>query len=163
MKKIFTLILLLSLIIPLNAQNRKADKKAAKEEQKAIEWLNQRNLKIVNRGLDFNKTFVVFSREPVIKGGLLEDRLEYWKSKLFETGFEVGEWFEDESGLNIQGDYLFELIKGQGLFGYTIKISDVNNNNKLVADIRFNPFNPGRIYAERFRNQIIEKLKQSNK
>ena len=163
MKKIFTLLLLITFLVPINAQNRKADKKAAKEERKKVEWIQDKSLEIINRGLDLKGTFVVYCENPVF-----EAQVERWISTLFEEGFELGEWFQDDEGLTFQGDYIFELIPGPyadyGTYvANNIKISDLGNNNKLVADIKFKSFSASSRYARMFRNIIVERLKESNK
>ena len=120
----------------INAQTKKQLKKIKKLE-----------LKFSLRDMDLNKKFVVFVEIP----GYLnqhQERIEsVWKSKLFENGLNVGDYYYKkkvkdsenrefllENKMMVRGTY-FITIKGNK----SIIITNINDNNSIVGTITAKP------------------------
>ena len=119
----------------------------SKKEQKMIK---KAEIKIINRGLDLNAAFVPYYEkwynsfaEKYMYGNRYMDA---WTDTLFEAGLEVGEFYEKSTvkdsenremimlgQVMFKGRYNFE-ISSKGAKN-TIKITDLQNNNKMVASI----------------------------
>ena len=151
-------ILLLLIIFPvlLTAQYSK------KELKKKEKWLKKLELRIVNRGVDLNETFVFFvDRElsetaaekiaNLVIGGYNENWdfvISEFENAMFVAGLDVGtyEFKEIEKGsknnaaiagnLIVNGRYLFEFDRAIERY-VKIAIKDVSNNMKTVATISF--------------------------
>ena len=129
-------------------------------------------LKIVNRGLDLNSTFVVYSEESSQK--LIDLVEDSWETAMFSKGLDVGDYYEESqvkdtnnremalsNSITFNGRYVFDTsTHGQ------IKIQDLENNNKLVASITYKRdlswgvgFNP-LIWKKEY---VIEELIKSNR
>ena len=146
MKKLlfFTIIILCSFNI--NSQTPKELRKA----NKIISTIN-----FVNRGIDFNKTFV-----PICKGewGLVGNRAAeaIYSEKMFAAGLEVGTYHTEKTAKDasnreinlktsniVSGDYTFEVTAGgfKSIAGAgqmkNVVIKDLNNNNKMVGSFSF--------------------------
>ena len=141
------------------SQSKRKVKKEAKELQKHLDNLD---LEIIARNLDLSKVFVV--KNKLGMGGLMilsDSKLEEasWNTALFKHGLDVGDYSEikqvkdannremtlSESTI-VRGDYLMEIYRDR------VKISDVNNNYKLVATLTFY------LNTIKFREQIIEHI-----
>jgi len=151
-------ILLLLIIFPvlLTAQYSK------KELKKKEKWLKKLELRIVNRGVDLNETFVFFvDRElsetaaekiaNLVIGGYNENWdfvISEFENAMFVAGLDVGtyEFKEIEKGsknnaaiagnLIVNGRYLFEFDRAIERY-VKVAIKDVSNNMKTVATISF--------------------------
>ena len=129
-------------------------------------------LKIVNRGLDLNSTFVVYSEESSQQ--LIDLVEDSWETAMFSKGLDVGDYYEESqvkdtnnremalsNSITFNGRYVFDTsTRGQ------IKIQDLENNNKLVASITYKRdlswgvgFNP-LIWKKEY---VIEELMKSNR
>ena len=143
------------------SQSKRKVKKEAKGLQKHLDNLD---LEIIARNLDLSKVFVV--KNKLGMGGLMilsDPKLEEasWNTALFKHGLDVGDYSEikqvkdannremtlSESTI-VRGDYLMEIYRDR------VKISDVNNNYKLVATLTFH------LNTIKFREQIIEHIVQ---
>ena len=143
------------------SQSKRKVKKEAKELKKHLDNLD---LEIIARNLDLSKVFVV--KNKLGMGGLMilsDPKLEEasWNTALFKHGLDVGDYSEikqvkdannremtlSESTI-VRGDYLMEIYRDR------VKISDVNNNYKLVATLTFH------LNTIKFREQIIEHIVQ---
>jgi len=116
MKKLFILLLVIGFCINTNAQ-------FSKKEMKKIK---KREIKTINRGLDLKARFV-----PYYASGRISDTENAWSNSLFEAGFDVGDYSESNVGVRANGRYLFEIKH------YSVTISDLENDNKVVATITF--------------------------
>tara|TARA_B100000767_G_C19505080_1_gene425927 strand:+ start:94 stop:645 length:552 start_codon:yes stop_codon:yes gene_type:complete len=151
--------LLLLLFIPtlLTAQYSK------RELKQKDKWLKKLELRIINRGVDFTKTFVFYvdKQEDVtaaeriavlaLKSGY-ERNWEFvtteFENAMFYKGIETGTYqFKqvDKGSRNnmltadnmiVNGEYLFEFSKNVGTYA-KISVKDVENNFKTVATIQF--------------------------
>ena len=108
MKKIFGTLAFLIIISSIVFAQSSSDRK----------HINKLELKVVSRGIDFDKTFIV---EDNYQWTITKNE-SVWSRALFNAGLTVGE---------AEGDYLFELNAEGAL------ITD-RNNNKLVATLTFN-------------------------
>ena len=151
-KIIYLLISLVVLSTTLLAQSEKKIKKDAKEFQRHLDNLE---LKIVTRNLDFTKVLAVSVDNE--SGGwtmLLDSKLEkeYWTTALFAYGLDVVV-IEDIAEAVVgktRADYLIEIYRGGA------KISDINNNNKIVATLTYRLKTIK--YREKLINHIIKEL-----
>jgi len=160
MKKVLVLLLIVP-VIGLSQYTKKELKKLDKME-----------LKIVNRGLDLNSTFVVYSEESSQQ--LIDLVEDSWETAMFSKGLDVGDYYEESqvkdtnnremalsNSITFNGRYVFDTsTRGQ------IKIQDLENNNKLVASITYKRdlswgvgFNP-LIWKKEY---VIEELMKSNR
>lgn len=131
-------ILFLFLLVPVISYSQYTKKQLRK--------LKKMELKIVNRGLDLNATFVPYctriSDDQFDTGSTIE---LHWEEALFSLGLDVGDYSEQKkykdgnnrevnlsSAVIFKGRYIFD-ANNKGL----IKIQDLNNNNKTVAIIKF--------------------------
>tara|TARA_B110000196_G_C20900009_1_gene545483 strand:+ start:38 stop:547 length:510 start_codon:yes stop_codon:yes gene_type:complete len=160
MKKLFVLLISLVFLTTSSlAQSKRKIKKQAKELQKHLDNLD---LEIVTRDLDFSKVFVV--KNKLGMGGLTilsDPRLEEatWNTALFKNGIDVGSYSEEKQvkdgnnremtlseSIVVRGDYLMEIYRDR------VKISDVKNDNKLVGTLTFY------LNTIKYREQIIEHI-----
>ena len=160
MKKVLVILLIVP-VIGLSQYTKKELKKLDKME-----------LKIVNRGLDLNSTFVVYSEESSQQ--LIDLVEDSWETAMFSKGLDVGDYYEESqvkdtnnremalsNSITFNGRYVFDTsTRGQ------IKIQDLENNNKLVASITYKRdlswgvgFNP-LIWKKEY---VIEELIKSNR
>ena len=116
MKKIFILLLVIGFCINTNAQ-------FSKKEMKKIK---KREIKIINRGIDLKATFI-----PYYESRRIGDTENAWSNSLFEAGFDVGDYSKSNGVVIANGRYLFEIKH------YSVTISDLQNDNKIVATITF--------------------------
>jgi hypothetical protein len=140
--------------------------------KKELKKLDKMELKIVNRGLDLNSTFVVYSEESSQQ--LIDLVEDSWETAMFSKGLDVGDYYEESqvkdtnnremalsNSITFNGRYVFDTsTRGQ------IKIQDLENNNKLVASITYKRdlswgvgFNP-LIWKKEY---VIEELMKSNR
>ena len=149
-------LLLLLLFIPLVSYTQYSKKELRK--------LKKVNLNIVNRGLDLNATFVVYSNSED------EDYWKYnnnqWEAAMFSKGLDVGDYTYQRqvkdannremtlsNSITFNGRYIFDTSSS------VLSIKDLQNNNKIVATITFE-----KLYYPTFGyDYIIEKLIESNK
>tara|TARA_B110000908_G_scaffold165711_1_gene215627 strand:- start:1921 stop:2358 length:438 start_codon:yes stop_codon:yes gene_type:complete len=125
--------------------------------KKELKKFNKMDLKIINRGLDLNATFVVYYKYTS-QVDLVEDS---WETAMFSKGLDVGDYSQQSNSLIFNGRYIFDTsTHGQ------IKIQDLQNNNKLVASITYKGnlgwgvgFDP----LIRKKEYVIDKLIESNK
>jgi hypothetical protein len=157
-------LLLLLLIVPVIGLSQYTKKELKK--------LDKMELKIVNRGLDLNSTFVVYSEESSQQ--LIDLVEDSWETAMFSKGLDVGDYYEESqvkdtnnremalsNSITFNGRYVFDTsTRGQ------IKIQDLENNNKLVASITYKRdlswgvgFNP-LIWKKEY---VIEELMKSNR
>jgi len=157
-------LLLLLLIVPVIGLSQYTKKELKK--------LDKMELKIVNRGLDLNSTFVVYSEESSQQ--LIDLVEDSWETAMFSKGLDVGDYYEESqvkdtnnremalsNSITFNGRYVFDTsTRGQ------IKIQDLENNNKLVAYITYKRdlswgvgFNP-LIWKKEY---VIEELMKSNR
>ena len=139
--------------------------------KKELKKLDKMELKIVNRGLDLNSTFVVYSKE--ISQNLLDLVEDSWETAMFSKGLDVGDYYEESqvkdtnnremelsNSITFNGRYIFDTsTHGQ------IKIQDLENNNKLVASITYKRdlnFGIGQNPLIWKKEYVIEKLIESN-
>ena len=153
-KKNFTFLIIFPVL--LTAQYSK------KELKKKEKWLKKLELRIVNRGVDLNETFVFFvDRElsetaaekiaNLVIGGYNENWdfvISEFENAMFVAGLDVGtyEFKEIEKGsknnaaiagnLIVNGRYLFEFDRAIERY-VKVAIKDVSNNMKTVATISF--------------------------
>ena len=106
--------------------------------KKELKKLEKMELKIVNRGLDLNETFVPYYK----KNNFIESS---WAEAMFTLGLDVGDYssqkqIKDSNNretelsrtVTFNGRYVFD----SNAFG-VIKILDLYNDNKIVATIRY--------------------------
>ena len=140
--------------------------------KKELKKLEKMELKIVNRGLDLDATFVVYSEQS--SQDLVDLVEDSWETAMFSKGLNVGDYYSENSVVDgnnreiqvsssnyFNGRYIFDT----STYGQ-IKIQDLENNNKLVATITYKRdlswgvgFNP-LIWKKEY---VIEKLIESNK
>ena len=154
MKKIFILLLLPAL---LSAQYSKRE---LKQKEK---WVDNLELRIINRGVDFSETFVFYvdrelnetAAEKIaeLAFGSRDANWDFiiseFENAMFLNGLDVGDYefkeIEKGSGNNalksgnliVNGRYLFEFDKAIEKY-VKIAVKDTEDNNKTVATIMFN-------------------------
>jgi len=155
MKKILILIMLFPVLL-----SSQYSKKEIKQKEK---WIEKLQLRVVNRGVDINKTFVFFVDKDLSEstgekiaeiafGGGDDENWDYiiseFENAMFLNGLDVGSYsFNEiekgsknnalvEGNLNVNGDYLFEFDRSGGDYR-KIFIKDVDNKFKVVATILF--------------------------
>jgi len=154
LKRIFLIMIMFPVV--LSAQYSK------KELKKKEKWLKKLELRVVNRGVDLNDTFVFFVDRELSKTAaekianlLFDGKTENWdfiisefENAMFVAGLDVGtyEFKEIEKGsknnarvsgnLIVNGRYLFEFDRAIEQY-VKIAIKDVANNFKTVAQISF--------------------------
>ena len=154
LKRIFLIMIMFPVV--LSAQYSK------KELKKKEKWLKKLELRVVNRGVDLNDTFVFFVDRELSKTAaekianlLFEGKTENWdfiisefENAMFVAGLDVGtyEFKEIQKGsknnaaiagnLIVNGRYLFEFDRAIERY-VKIGIKDVSNNMKTVATISF--------------------------
>jgi len=160
MKKLNLLkrILFVLIMFPLISSAQYSKKELKKKEK----WLKKLELRIVNRGVDLNDTFVFYVDRQLnstaaekIANLLFEQRAENWdyiisefENAMFLNGLDVGtyEFKEIEKGsqnnarksgnLIVNGRYLFEFDRSIER-SVNIAVKDVSNNFKTAATISF--------------------------
>ena len=156
LKKIILVVLIL---LPLGTILAQYSKKELKKKDK---WVKKLELRIVNRGVDLNETFVFFVDRELsetaaekIANLVFDGTNENWdyiisefENAMFVSGLDVGtyEFKEIEKGsknnaalsgnLIVNGRYLFEFDRAIERY-VKIAIKDVSNNMKTVATISF--------------------------
>ena len=154
LKRIFLIMIMFPVV--LSAQYSK------KELKKKEKWLKKLELRVVNRGVDLNDTFVFFVDRELSKTAaekianlLFEGKTENWdfiisefENAMFVAGLDVGtyEFKEIEKGsknnarvsgnLVVNGRYLFEFDRAIETY-VKIAVKDVSNNMKTAATISF--------------------------
>lgn len=155
-------LLLLLFLLPLISLSQ--SKKELKKERKEFEKLE---LKITNRGLNLKDIFVPYSSGWDLGSDIVMPKnivTNNWADAMFEAGLNVGTYYSKKSvkdtenremelsGANIfQGRYIFEIVSGQ------ILIKDLNDNNKLIASIRYKE-TPFFVVSGQTRNAISRRL-----
>jgi len=150
------ILILIMFPIVLSAQYSK------KELKKKEKWLKKLELRVVNRGVDLNETFVFFVDQELsetaaekIANLVFDGKNENWdyvisefENAMFIAGLDVGtyEFKTIEKGsknnaaisgnLIINGRYLFEFDRAIERY-VKIFVKDVSNNMKTVATISF--------------------------
>ena len=123
-------ILFLLLLIPVISFSQYSKKELKK--------LKKMELKIVNRGLDLDATFVpyfkvqYYTRENGTQGVRGASVESSWAEAMFTLGLDVGDYSSSETALTFNGRYVFDC----NTYGI-IKIQDLQNNNKIVATIKY--------------------------
>ena len=133
-----------------------------KELKKKEKWLKKLELRVVNRGVDLNETFVFFVDQELsetaaekIANLVFDGKNENWdfiisefENAMFVAGLDVGtyEFKEIQKGsknnaaiagnLIVNGRYLFEFDRAIERY-VKIAVKDVSNNMKTVATISF--------------------------
>lgn len=132
----------------------------SKKEERKIKKLN---LRIVNKGLDLNDTFVVYHKTfPSYENN--------WEAALFSAGFDVGDYFDKKNvkDTNNREMVLYNevIFRGRYVFDispYTrITVKDLQNDNKIVALIEHNGWSGWSEDGIFLINYIVESLKASN-
>jgi hypothetical protein len=145
----------------------------AQYSSKELKKLEKMEIRIVNRGLDLDATFVPYC-EPDGTTDLHKTSEENWSKSMFVAGLEVGDYsgqsvVKDSNNreMNLSrtntfnGRYVFD-VSTSGL----VKISDLFNNNKVVATISYkSDLNYAAFGADVSfkREYLISKLIESNK
>ena len=125
--------------------------------KKELKKFKKMDLKIVNRGLDLNATFVAYSDQTT--QGLIDLVEDSWDTAMFSQGLEVGDY--SQQSLIFNGRYVFDTSTHK-----QIKIQDLNNNNKIVATITYKGnlgWGVGYKPLIRKKEYVIYKLIESNK
>ena len=136
-------ILFLLLLIPVISFSQYSKKELKK--------LKKMELKIVNRGLDLDATFVpyfevqYYTRENGTQGVRGASVESSWAEAMFTLGLDVGDYSRQSqvkdannremnlsNSLIFNGRYVFDC----NTYGI-IKIQDLQNNNKIVATIKY--------------------------
>ena len=131
MKKLLLLFLLIS-VISFSQYSKKELKKLKKME-----------LKIVNRGLDLDATFVPYYR--VRESGDGWNTETNWGEAMFALGLDVGDYSQERQvkdannrEMNLSNSLIFN---GRYVFDSNtyrvIKIQDLQDDNKIVATIKY--------------------------
>ena len=133
-------ILFLLLLIPVISFSQYSKKELKK--------LKKMELKIVNRGLDLNASFVPYSNGTYPSGAQWNNESD-WVDAMFTLGLEVGDYSQERqvkdannremnlsNSLIFNGRYVFDVTNYDNFKG-VIKIQDLNNNNKIVATISY--------------------------
>ena len=142
--------------------------------KKQLKKLKKMELEIVNRGLDLDATFVPYYKarytsEGQLVGKSVEPR---WAEAMFKLGLNVGDYSSQSqakdannremslsNSLIFNGRYVFDCNTYN-----VIKIQDLQNNNKIVATIKYkkylNQSNPKHSYKKDY---VIRELIKSNK
>ena len=154
LKRIFLIMIMFPVV--LSAQYSK------KELKKKEKWLKKLELRVVNRGVDLNDTFVFYVDQELSKTAaekianlIFDGKTENWdfiisefENAMFVAGLDVGtyEFKEIEKGsknnarvsgnLIVNGRYLFEFDRAIERY-VKIAVKDVFNNFKTVATISF--------------------------
>ena len=154
LKRIFLIMIMFPVV--LSAQYSK------KELKKKEKWLKKLELRVVNRGVDLNDTFVFFVDRELSKTAaekianlIFDGKTENWdfiisefENAMFVAGLDVGtyEFKEIEKGsknnarvsgnLIVNGRYLFEFDRAIETY-VKIAVKDVSNNMKTAATISF--------------------------
>ena len=115
-------ILFLLLLIPVISFSQYSKKELKK--------LKKMELKIVNRGLDLDATFVPYYR--VRESGDGWNTETGWGEAMFTLGLDVGDYSSSKTALTFNGRYIFD----SNTYG-VIKIQDLEDNNKIVATIKY--------------------------
>ena len=147
MKNLVTLILILFCTYGYSQYSKKELKAISKAE-----------IKIVNRGLDLDATFIPYSNAN--DSGTRSKLVEDWKETLFEVGREVGSWSEESNTILFEGRYNFAIGEGCRFFR-CVKIYDLDNDGKLAATISWKP-NINSANLSFIRRYIIEELIRLN-
>jgi len=140
--------------------------------KKELKKFKKMDLKIVNRGLDLNATFVAYSEQST--QGYIDLVEDSWETAMFSQGLEVGDYSEQRQvkdannrEMNLSGSLIFN---GRYVFDTSthkqIKIQDLNNNNKIVATITYKGslgWGMGNNPLIRKKEYVIYKLIESNK
>ena len=120
-------LLLLFLLIPVISFSQYSKRELKK--------LKKMELKIVNRGLDLDATFVPYSYGTYKSGDSWNNESD-WADAMFTLGLEVGDYSSSKNTVTFNGRYVFD-AKDYGNWTGVIKIQDLNNNNKIVATISY--------------------------
>tara|TARA_B100000787_G_C16081865_1_gene244812 strand:+ start:111 stop:617 length:507 start_codon:yes stop_codon:yes gene_type:complete len=165
-------ILFLLLLIPVISFSQYSKKELKK--------LKKLELKIVNRGLDLDATFVpyfkkkYFTRENGTEGVWGANTEDRWAEAMFTYGIDVGDYSRESqvkdannremnlsNSLIFNGRYVFDCNTNR-----VIKIQDLQNNNKIVATIKYEGRSLWLGYGKNLSLQmeyIIQELIKSNK
>ena len=158
-------ILFLLLLIPVISFSQYSKKELKK--------LKKMELKIVNRGLDLNASFVPYSNGTYPSGAQWNNESD-WVDAMFTLGLEVGDYSQERQvkdannrEMNLSNSLIFN---GRYVFDTSthkqIKIQDLNNNNKIVATITYKGnlgWGVGYKPLIRKKEYVIYKLIESNK
>lgn len=151
-------LLLILIFIPtfLSAQYTK------KELKKAEKWIQKLELRIINRGVDLNETFVFYVKrqedeslgERIFEFAAGMQDIDWdgvflkFENAMFLKGLDVGtyEFKEVAKGTSnnartsgnmiVNGRYIFEFVLGNPKY-HNIRVQDTENGNKTVATIQF--------------------------
>jgi len=133
--------------------------------KKELKTIKKAEIKIINRGLDLNAVFVPYKEKYY--SNYLQQWVDYskyvdaWADTLFEAGLEVGEFYETSDSVNFKGRYQFEILFGAKTGQQSIRITDLENNNKMVASISWNLVNSYRKNSF-IRQYLLEELIRLN-
>lgn len=143
--------------------------------KKQLKKLKKMELKIVNKGLDLNATFVPYSTAVSDTNPNIGSEIEAnWGAAIFALGLDVGDYSEQrrsKDGNNrevnlstavvFNGRYIFSHGDSSGV----IKIQDLNNNNKTVATIKYKGVVSVNLFKDNSykREYVISELIKSNK
>jgi|TARA_B110000967_G_scaffold41977_1_gene41879 hypothetical protein len=114
MKKILIIYIIL-FTIPVKSQSVK--------DQKFVKKLD---LVVINNGINFKDTFVVYNNYLCAVCGGVE---KSWKNSLSKASMNTGYWYGAKNNITIDGRYKFLVDKN------SILISDSKENFKIVASI----------------------------
>jgi hypothetical protein len=160
-KNIIKIVFLALMIFPIVASAQYSKKEIKKKEK----WLKKLELRVVNRGVDLNDTFVFFVDQELsetaaekIANLVFDGKNENWdfiisefENAMFVAGLDVGtyEFKKIEKGsknnaaisgnLIVNGRYLFEFDRAIERY-VKISVKDVSNNMKTVATISFKSY-----------------------